>query len=238
MLVFTVLLAFLCLVPARAQDDQALFQSQAGGASLLYRGRKAHIHNLLYNGTYYWTDPGFRQGSVLYNGKQYDDVQLNIDAARQDLLVRIPGSIMEKVVDERYTESFTLGGDRFLNLRFLYGETAPAGYWQVLHDGPIRFLLQVSKRMEQDLDGSKSSQTGYDGVYRDKIYQVFIRQASYCCLREDGTVVPVSRRRDVLKLFEPSLRREIRRHVNRRENSGMFLFEHYCTEVLQYVESR
>ena len=232
------LLIVLCGMPAAAQDDQTLFRNEAGGASLLYRGRKAYVHNVLFNGTFYWRDPGFRSGTVLYNGKQYDDVLLNIDAARQDLIVRIPGSVLEKVVDERYTESFTLDGDRFLNLRYLCGETAPEGYWQVLHDGPIRFLLQVSKRKEQDLEGSKSNQTGYDGPYRDKVFLVFTRQVSYCCLREDGTVVPISRRRDLLKMFEPSLRREIRRHVRRWEGDGLVGFEQFCINALQYVESR
>ena len=134
------LLAVLGILPAAAQNDQLLYRAEAGGASLLYRGRKAYVHNILFNGTYFWTSPGFRSGTVVYNGKQYDDVFLNIDAARQDLIVRVPGSVLEKVVDERYTESFTMGEDHFLNLRFLCGETAPEGYWQVLHDGPIRFF--------------------------------------------------------------------------------------------------
>ena len=237
-LVCACMLVLCCLQPALAQNDYTLFQAEAGGASLLYRGQKAYIHNLLFNGTYYWSDPGFRSGSVVYNGKRYDNVQLNLDAARQDLLVRIPGSILEKVVDRRYTEEFTMSGYRFLNLQFLCGEEAPEGYWQVLHEGPIRLLLRVSKQLEQDLDGRKRDETGYDGVYRPNIYQVFTRQVAYCCLREDGTVVPVRNRREFLKQFDPSLRREIRRHVKRREGSGFMSFDHYCADVLKYVESR
>ena len=232
------LLVLCCLQPALAQNDYTLFQAEAGGASLLYRGQKAYVHNLLFNGTYYWSDPGFRPGSVVYNGKRYDNVQLNLDAARQDLLVRIPGSILEKVVDGRYTEAFTMGGRHFLNLQFLCGENAPEGYWQVLHEGPVRLLMQVSKQLEQDLDGSKRDQTGFDGVYRPTVYQVFTRQVVYCCLWEDGTIVPLHRRRDILKQFDPSLRREIRRHVKRREGNGFMELEQYCKEVLNYVESR
>ena len=227
-----------CWQPAKAQDDYALFRAEAGSASLLYRGQRAFVHNLLFNGTYYWSDPGFRPGSVVYNGKRYDDVSLNIDAARQDLLIRIPGSIIEKVVGESYTEEFTIAGSRYLNLRFLFGEEAPAGYWRVLHDGPIRLLQQVSKRLEPDLDGRKRNETGYDGVYRPNVYQVFIQKIDYCCLWEDGTIVPVRRRRDLLKQFDPTLRRDIRRHVKRREGSGLMSLENYCMEVLRYVETR
>ena len=238
MLVLAGWLALSCWHPAKAQDDYALFRAEAGSASLLYRGQKAYVHNLLFNGTYYWSDPGFRSGSVVYNGKRYDDVSLNIDAARQDLLVRIPGSIMEKVVEESYTEEFTIAGNRYLNLRFLLGEEAPTGYWRVLHDGPVRLLLRVSKRLEPDMDGRKRNETGYDGVYRPNVYQTFTRQTDYCCLWEDGTVVPVRRRRDLLKQFEPALRREIRRHVSRREGSGLMNLEQYCMDVLRYVEAR
>lgn len=237
-LVCACMLVLCCLQSAWAQNDYTLFQAEAGGASLLYRGQKAYIHNLLFNGTYYWSDPGFRPGSVVYNGKRYDNVQLNLDAARQDLLVRIPGSILEKVVDRRYTESFTIGDSRFLNLQFLYGETAPSGYWMVLHDGPVRFLLRVTKLLEQDLDGRKRDETAYDGTYRPNIYQVFTRQVAYCCIREDGTIVPVRNRREFLRQFDPSLRREIRRHVKRREGAGLMRFEQYCKEVLKYVEAR
>lgn len=223
---------------AAAQDDYTLFREQAGLASLLYRGQKAYTYNLLYNGTFYWNSPEFQNGTVLYDGKTYADVQLNIDAARQDLLVRLPGSTTDKVLDERFVASFTLGGRQFLNLQYLYGPDAPAGYWEVIHEGSARLLMRVTKTLEQDIDGRKWDQTGYEGTYRPNIYQTFVRSAAYRCVFENGEILTLRRRSDLLKHFEPSFRREIRRHIRHREVAANLSFENFCKEVLNYVESK
>ena len=86
MLILLGAVAMSAVAPAWAQDDYTLFSREAGAASLLYRGQKAFAYNMLYNGTYYWNSPDFRKGRVLYDGKGYDDLLLNVDAARQDLL--------------------------------------------------------------------------------------------------------------------------------------------------------
>lgn len=231
------LLALLPVLPAFAQDDYALFREKAGEAALLYRGQKAFVYNIIYNGTYYWTDPMFRPGSVNYRGKTYEDVPLNIDAVRQELLVRLPTGIIEKIVDGKYTPEFSIEGSRFLNLRLLYGEEMPAGYWKVLYDGPVKFLCCVKKHLEQDLDNSKRDMTGYSGPFRPKVFQAFIQEVSYGCLLIDGSFVPIRRRRDLLRLFEPSLRREIRRHVGRDVYGNVIPLERFCPEALKYVES-
>lgn len=238
MLILLGAVAMSAVAPAWAQDDYTLFSREAGAASLLYRGQKAFAYNMLYNGTYYWNSPDFRKGRVLYDGKGYDDLLLNVDAARQDLLVRIPGSVVDKVLDRRFVEEFTIEGQRFLNLQVLYGDAAPSGYWAVLHDGTIQFLCRVSKTLEQDIDGRKHDQTGYDGPFRMNVYQVFTRSAAYRLVFPDGRIVPVRRRRDILRQFEPSLRREIRRHLRQREDVSLMSFEQYAVAALKYQDSK
>ena len=237
LILFCLTLSFLS-VPASAQDDYALFREAAGNASLLYRGQRAFSYEQVFNGTFYAVSPDFRNGSVVYGGRRYDDVLLNIDAARQELLVRLPGSIIDKVLDGRLVEEFTIDGQRFVNLQYSCGPAAPAGYWAVLYDGNTKFLRRVSKTLENDVDGRKSDLTGYDGPYRRTVYQVFVRTFSYCCLQADGQVLPLRRRNDLLKTFDPALRREVRRMIRRREGNDAMPFERYCTETLKYVESR
>ena len=222
---------------ATAQDDYALFSDRAGSASLLYRGHKAYEYALLYNGTYYWSSPDFQTGTVVYNGKAYRDILLNIDAARQDLVVRVSG-VSYKLIPREHVQECAFGGRQFLNLQYLYGETAPSGYWEVLYAGRAKVLQRVTKRLEQDLDGRKREETHYDGPFRMDIYQAFIYSADYCYISEDGEIVPLKRRSDVLKLFDKSRRRDVRRHVRQREGGSRLPFDRYCVEVLNYVESR
>ena len=226
--------------PARvaAQDDYDLFRESAGSASLLYRGHKAYEYNLLFNGTFYWSGPVFTMGEVVYNGKAYRGILLNIDAARQDLIAKVGGGISSKVLDREFVRECSFNGARYLNLQYLYGDKAPLGYWKVLYDGRAKVLQCVTKHLEQDLDGRKRSETNFEGDYRSDVYQTFVYSAAYCYLSDDGQIIPVKRRRDVLRLFDKPTRRDIRRHIRHQEGSGMLPFERYFTEVVKYVESR
>ena len=136
--------------------------------------RPSYEYALLYNGTYYWQTPVFSPGEVYYNGNLYRDVPLNIDAARQELLLRNPAGLSVKILEPQFVSECSFGGNRYLNLQYLYGPSAPGGYWQDLYDqGRGKLLLQVRKTLEQDLDGRKRDQTHYDGVFRRNVYQVF-----------------------------------------------------------------
>lgn len=237
---FLLALPFLAVFsPAFAQDDYDLFRNQAKGASLLYRGHQAYEYALVYNGTYYWTSPEYLPGEVLYNGNTYREVLLNIDAARQDLLVRTPDGISEKVLESRFVEACSFGGRRYENLRSLYGAAAPEGYWQVVYDqGRGRLLCQVRKILEQDVENSKSALTHYEGVFRPNIYQLFTYNASYLFVTEDGVFIRIRRRSDLLRQFDRPMRREIRRRVRHVDEASYLSLERFCVEALKYVESR
>ena len=240
---FTLVLMAFCLLfagskTAAAQDDYAVFSGEAREASLLYRGHKAFEYSLLYNGTYFWESPEFRTGDVIYCGKEYRDVELNIDAARHELIVRIGNGISPKVLGREYVQECHFGGRHFLNLQFLNGPEAPSGYWEVLTEGRNKVLCRVDKHLEQDLDGNKRDQTHYVGTYRPNVYQTFVYLATYCFLMEDGRIVPVRRRQDVFKLLDKSQRSEVRRLLRRKEASGRLPFDRFCMEVAQYLETR
>ena len=222
-----------------AQDDYSLFRERAGNASLLFRGHKAYSYEMSFNGTFYWSDPEFREGSVVYNGKTYDDVYLNIDAVRQDLLVRIPGLISNKVLEKQCVEQCTFGGRRYINLQYIYGKQAPSGYWEVLYDGKAKVIRRVTKTLEQDIDGRKSSVTNYDGPYRSNVYQTFTYSSVCCHLSEDGAITVIKRRRDLMRLIDKPLRGEVRRHVRNIYPGDMAMpVDMFCIEAVKYLESR
>jgi hypothetical protein len=240
---FTLVLAAFWLLlagsgTAAAQDDYAVFRDEAREASLLYRGHKAFEYSLLFNGTYFWESPEFNTGDVIYCGKEYRDIELNIDAARHELIVRIGKGISPKVLGREYVQECHIGDRHFLNLQFLYGADVPFGYWEVLHEGRNKVLRRVDKHLEQDLEGNKRDQTHYVGTYRPNVYQTFVYVATYCFMTEDGRIVPVRRRQDVLRLLDKERRGEVRRHLRQKEASGRFPFDRFCVEVAQYLETR
>ena len=237
------LILFLLLpgcVLLRAQSaDEAFFRQEAAGASILYRGHQAYAYNIHYNGTYWWSDSEFKTGDARYNGKLYRDLSLNIDAARQDLLVRNAVGQGGKVLSREYVEWFTLDGRRFVNLAFLFGPEAPSGYWEVLCDGKTQFLRRITKTLLKDYNGEKRQMIGPGEPYDSRIHETFVRDVAYCVITEAGELIPVRSKSQIRNLF-PAQRKEIRRHIvalEDRFNRSMTL-EEYGVEVLKFVEAR
>ena len=224
----------------RAQSpDEAFFRQEAAASSILYRGHQAYAYSIHYNGSYWWSGSEFKTGDVRYNGKLYHDVALNVDAVRQELVVRNVVGQGGKVLAREFVEWFTRDGRRFVNLQALSGPQAPSGYWEVLHDGKAQFLRRVSKTLVKDFGGEKRQMIGEGEPYDLRIHETFVRDVSFCLLTETGQVVPVRSKAQVLKQY-PALRRDIRRHVasiERRFDRSMSL-EEYGVEVLKFVESR
>ena len=237
--IYLAILASVILLPlaASAQDDAGLYMDSAGGAALLYRGHKAYTYPSPFNGTFYWTGPAFEQGSVVYNGKTYRDIPLNIDAAKQDLLIRTLSGGSFKVLSREYVERFNVGSRNFLNLKKIYGEGAPDGYWEVLYGGKAMVVKQVIRTLQQDLDGHLRSEMGYyDPGYRADVHNIFTYRALYCYIDENGQVWPVRRRSQLMKFYKDK-KRDINRHISRLEASGMLSFEQFCKEAVSFAET-
>lgn len=232
------LLGALAPPAASAQDDYSLFRARAGNASLLYRGHKAFDYTIAYNGTYWWSDPEFHEGEVIYNEKRYEGIYLNIDAARQDLVVRTGYGVSLKALERSLVRECSFAGKRFLNLQYIKGPDAPLGWWEVLYDGQCRILRRVNKSLEQDIEGRKQEQTHYAGEFRYNVYQVFTWSADYLYESPEGELKPLKRRGDVLRLFDKERRRQVRRSLHERDAMGRLPFDIYCVEAAKYLESR
>lgn len=228
-------LALLMSVPALAQDDEALYMQQAGGSALLYRGHVAQTYSMAFNGTWFWSGPAFEQGDVYYNGTLYRGVTLNVDASRQELLVKMASGGTDKVLERDYVSWFTMGRRSFQNLQATYGDEAPSGYWEVIYDGRARIVRQVVRTLRRD-NGELRPEIGYDdSTYRPEVRQTFTRSISYIYITEDGQIVPVRRRSQVMQFYKDK-KRVINRHIGNLERSGKLDFETFCTEAVKYAE--
>ena len=220
-------------------EDESFFRQEAVGSSILYRGHQAYTYNIHYNGSYWWSSAEFKTGDVRYSGKLYYDVALNVDAARQELVVRNVVGQGGKVLAREFVEWFSLDGRRFLNLQLLFGRQAPSGYWEVIYDGKTQFLRRVTKTLLKDANGEKRQMIGEGEPYDHRIHETFVRDVAYCLLTESGQVVPARSKSQIRNAF-PAQRKEIRRHiagVERRFDRSLTL-EEYGVEVIKYVESR
>ena len=174
-----------------AQNETKEYMNEAGTLSTLYRGRMPVHYPYLYNGTYYWNTKQFQEGSILYNGKLYENVYVNVDAVRQELQVKLTEKGAPIVPYEEYISYFIMGGSFFVNMNALGYKDAPAGYYEVITDGEHPLLLQVKKVLTTRTGNHNGDEIGYyDPKYNRDIISYFARQTAYYTL-EGGRMVKV-----------------------------------------------
>ena len=152
-------LAFLALAgSATAQEKDTDEQVFSG----IFRGKLPNAYPFRYNGTYYWFRKDFHTGSVMYNGKQYDGVSLNVDAYSAELQVRPVQGLGAISVYRDQVAWFTMDGKLFVNLRYLGWADTPEEYYEVVRDGEVPLLRLVKKRLRFDGSSGGNMQLGYD----------------------------------------------------------------------------
>ena len=120
------------------------------GQDALFRGKMSDRYSSNFNGTPYWDAEGFMPGSILYNGKRYDGVYINVDAALCEVNVKPSPEIAATSPDRNQVSWFTRGGKRFVNLQYLGVEGAREGFYEVLFDGNVSLLKRVDKFLHKD----------------------------------------------------------------------------------------
>ena len=194
-LFFLLLLSLACM-SAMAQEyiESEDFQKSASDNSLLYRARQALRYNMSYDGTYYWYSPDFEEGEVMYDGKWYDGVILNIDAFRKQLVV-VPSLGRPAVeLDRDRVDYFTMGGTRFVNLR-KQGYEVPEGFYEVAYEGPFTLYRMVNKKISSDYSGA--------GMGAGYAIDTFDTSENYY-IERDGVVAPIGKRKARRFLLNPS----------------------------------
>ena len=179
-----------CALPAKAQTDDDPFRSYSG----IFRGKLPNQYPYKYNGTYYWSRKAFRKGTVLYNGKRYEDVMMNVDAFAGELQVRPLDNTSPVVVYTDQVAWFTMEEALFVNLRYLGWPEAPEGFFEVVRDGQTPLLRRVEKTLRFDGSGHSLSYIGEetDG-YDATIPNYFHLQETFFAL-EQGSLRKISGR--------------------------------------------
>lgn len=202
---------------------------------MLMRGRSATTYQFRYNGTYYWHTPEYKLGDLVYNGKQYHNILLNIDACKQDLLFKDSTSVAEILLKKELVEEFSIDGKPFVNTLWL-GEDAPKGYCEVLYDGKAKILKQVLKNLESDSTGKNNYVIGdYNANTAANVFDFFALNIRYYYMDPSGKITRIKNKSALLKQFK-SRKSDIRRYLASVKNSNDLPLEEYFSLVMNYVE--
>ncbi len=167
------------------------YLQRAGLNAAIFRGPEAVKYQFRYQGTPYAYTETFSLGSLVYNGVKYEGVELNLNAHKDELHLRIASSGIVLELDKDIVGDFVIGSRKFLTL---VGENAveglPEGYYQVLYKGGATLLKKNIRTFHERL------QTSGSGVFR------YFDQSNRYFLIKDRHVYPVVRNKDFAKIYK------------------------------------
>ena len=183
-------LALLSLTGSAAAQETQPSQVFSG----IFRGKLPNTYPFKYNGNYFWSQKAFEKGSVLYNGKQYDNVSLNVDAYAGELLVRPIEGVSAISVFRDQVAWFTMGNRRFVNLKYLGWEDTPEEYYEVIRDGEVPLLRLVKKKIRFETATTALMMLGYEDPDYDFAVTTFFQLEETFYALENGHLKKIRKR--------------------------------------------
>jgi hypothetical protein len=169
----------------------------------VYEGNEyiAHDHRIKIH-PFYRVD-SLQNGTIIYNGVQYQNVQMLYDIVRDQLAIQPPGGGYRLRVRNDYIAAFTLGSHQFSRIvsNRATGDSAtgvPTGFYEVLYDGNIKALSHRVKTIHEDIS-SGTYQADY--VQKDRFY-----------IQKAGLYHEVKSKRSMLNLF-PDQAKALRKYI-------------------------
>lgn len=221
---------------AQEQADYLIYAQKAGMSSHIFRGRQAVKYPFVHNGTYYWTSPDYKIGSVKYNGKMYWDVLLNIDACQGDLLIKEESGLVEHILSREYVEYFTIGNENYFNLS-LCGYDAPQGYFQEIYTGDVKIFKRVEKIYSDKISNGELVGSSIPG-FKQGVFKLFSAVVTYYYMK-DGEISQIKSKRDLISRYKKDKVRykAIRRFYRQNEMGQERDFDKYCITMMNFIES-
>lgn len=182
-IIVSVIMLGLVSAASYAQDrtEYETYMESSGQLSPIYRGRKSFTYNFLYNGHCFWKSEKFELGSIMYNGKLYDNILINLDCCRNELLVKESEVSMSVVLDRSKIEWFTMGDKMFRPIDLSKGKNLVDGFYQVLFENDDYSVYKNVIKIIQYGEGTHNgAEIGYDDPdYRYDINDFFANNTRY-----------------------------------------------------------
>lgn len=230
------LLSASAVLPAQDYDELRGFEQASGNAAILYRGRTATRYLANANGTYYWSSKQYGTGDVVFEGRRYEGIDLNIDAIAQEVLVRLKGTTVEIALPTGSVDSLTIGGTHFVNIRQA-GGGMPDGLYEILYRGNVVLYRNVVKMLHSSTASVNGKLIGYDDPYYNTKFTSFYEYSpTYYLKAEDGSTRQIKSKSALVRCF-PDKKKALNRFI--RENELLtpgVSFEDFSQKVLQYGE--
>jgi hypothetical protein len=222
--------SFFGVITVFSQEDYEYFVNNAGRSSALYKGAIPLKYVFVYTGTYYAYEKEYIKGNIIYNGKEYKNVRLNLNAHLDELIVWDEIAQRGIQLNKNYVDSFSIGNRKFVYIKNAdqTGIMAP-GYYQLLYNNSIEVYKKIIKIYGESVNQEYISSSR--GIIR-KFYPV----TKYYVKNSMGAST-INRKRDIIALY-PDLKKEIRKYVH---NNGLVFrgenMDNSLVSIFSFIDS-
>lgn len=200
-------------------------EADAQEYSYFNRGKAAAPFTLRHNGHMYWQSPEYQEGSIFYEGKYYDGLDMNINAADEVILVRRKGDVQPVEIRVESIRWARIGETEFVNI--------DNSLYELCYNGKYSLLRKVGKKLLSSVSDMNGKGIGYnDPHYDSKVINYFSFSEAYYVT--DGTSLDkVKKKSDIYKLF-PEKKKELRSYA-RKSGISSYKFPQFAAALLEYV---
>lgn len=191
---------------------------------VLINGKKYSFYKSNVEGNQFLNENGFTKGSVTINGKQYEDLQLNIDIYNQQLVLlynAIQGNERKLVMSDAWITTFSIG---LQNFEFISLDNDNKQIFQVIGEGSFKVLYHWNKQMTLN---PNSGRYFFSPSYK----------TSY--LLVNGVFLEYKNNRSFINCFKDNSKQLVKRFlkenkikVSKLNDSGMDGLMEYCNSLI------
>lgn len=159
------------------------------------------IYRQLHSGTNshpFYNEDSWQVGSILINGKYFENVLLKYDLELDQVIIRnmLPsGTFTHILLSEKQVDEFTIGTHHFIKATKLSDDESMDGYVELVHKQEPYFFIKYKK------------------TYNPTSNKVFYEKKPLCFLCVNGHLKRVSNRKAFIGFFSP-YEKEIRQYFN------------------------
>ena len=189
--VITLVSLVICISCFAQTDSYKEFADAAAGRMAIYRGRVGTGYTFKYNGTFYFEDSEFVRGDILYDGRLYCAVLLNLNSHKQELLVKLTEGSPALVVKESLVKHFTIGDRCFVNLVAYGYKDAPEGYLEIQRS-PEGEQIYMLRNKVLDINNYTSETIKNTFITKDSFWKIVDGRAVKFKLKKKDRTIPVA----------------------------------------------
>jgi hypothetical protein len=202
---------------------RSLFSKAMGTDGALYNGISFEKYWYGTKGTPFFKTEDFVTGNIYYDGTLYENVLLNYDMMRDQVVVKSINNHLPFVAISERISRFTLGADTFIRIENPSNENGVpvTGFYEVLYEGSVTVLSRKFRKIDDVVSSGEHSTR-------------FFEYAEYF-IGKDGMFRRINAQKDIQDVFSEK-KKEMRQFLNNSKLSMKKNPESLLTQAAAYYE--